>query len=287
MIDTSGTRYKIEKVSDYCWVFNGWENFLNECGLTEFKSFMELTGTIVDKNRRSMVYQIDLGKKKRRFYLKIHRDYIKKNLRTSFKAVPQTLLELKNLMHYARIGMDVLEPVAWGFHPSPKGGDSFLLVEQLHGYRSLQEWLEEEENLNEAMQREISEALAVMAAKIHTHDLAHVDLFSWHVFLKKDQGSFTAIPIDLERTKIKGKWPLVSSVKIARKQASDLAALHLTIPWPQVGAWQRLRWYVRYCQLTGAHHDRKKYLKKILSIARKRGVQKKFKKFGVSKSFLP
>ena len=80
MIDTSGTRYKIEKVSDYCWVFNGWKNFLNECGLTECNSFMELTGTIVDKNRRSMVYQIDLGKKKRRFYLKIHKDYIKKNL---------------------------------------------------------------------------------------------------------------------------------------------------------------------------------------------------------------
>ncbi len=281
VIDTSGTRYKIEKVSDYFWVFNGWKNFLNECGLTEFKSFMELTGTIVDKNKRSMVYQIDLGKSKRRFYLKIHKNYIKKNLRTAFKGVPQTLIELKNLMHYARIGMDVLEPVAWGFHPSPKGGDSFLLVEQLHGYRSLQEWLEEEETQNEAIQREISEALAVMTAKIHTHDLAHVDLFSWHVFLKKDQGSFTAIPIDLERTIIKGKWPLWSSAKIARKQAKDLAALHLTIPWPQVGLWQRLRWYVRYCQLTGGLHDRKKYLKKILSIARKRGVQKKFKKFGV------
>lgn len=281
MIDTSGTRYKVEKVSDSFWVFNGWKNLLNECGLTEFKSFMELTGTIVDKNKRSMVYQIDLGKNKRRFYLKIHKNYIKRDLGTFFKAVPQTLIELKNLMHYARIGMDVLEPVAWGFHPSPKGGDSFLLVEQLHGYRSLQEWLEEKETQNEAVQREISEALAVMAAKIHTHDLAHVDLFSWHVFLKKDQGSFTAIPIDLERTIIKGKWPLWSSAKIARKQAKDLAALHLTIPWPQVGLWQRLRWYVRYCQLTGGPQDKKKYLKKILSITRKRGVQKKFKKFGV------
>lgn len=283
MIDTNGTRYKIETYSKDVWIFAGWKDFLKECGLDKFMSFMELTGVVVDRNRRSVVYQLELGKKKRRFYLKIHKNYIKKDIRTFFKAVPQILTELKNLMHYARIGFDVLEPVAWGWHPAPKEGDSFLLVEELNGYRSLQEWLEDKEY--DTMQREISEALAVMLAKIHTHGLAHVDLFSWHVFLKKEQSVFTAIPIDLERTKIKGRWPW-SPVKIAWKQANDLAALHLTVPWPQVGSWQRLRFYARYCQLTGGLRAKQKYLEKILHIARKRGVHKKFEKFGVSRNCL-
>lgn len=282
MIDTYGTRYSIEKLAVDLWVFQGWQDFLKHLKLNTFDSFLGLSGEVVDRNRRSVVYRLVLGEGQRIFYLKIHRNYFKKNLRTLYKTVPVIQTELTNLMHYARAGFDVLEPVACGWHPVKGGGDSFLLVEDLQGYRSLQEWLADAEIETHGFHGKISEALASMLAKMHTYGLAHVDLFSWHVFLKKDQGKFKAIPIDLERTKIKGNWPFWSQLRIDRKQANDLAALHLTVPWPQVSMRQRLRFFLNYCRLMNGQCGNKRQLRKVLSIAGLRGQHKKFEKFGVA-----
>ncbi len=280
MIDTSGTRYNLEQLAEDLWVFHGWQDFLRGLKLNSFDSFFRLTGEVMDRNRRSVVYRLVLGEEGRVFYLKIHKNYFKKDLRTLYKKVPLIQVELTNLMHYARVGFDVLEPVAWGWHPVRGGGDSFLLVEELRGYRSLQEWLAVEGSGPDFL-GEISKALASMLAKMHANGLAHVDLFSWHVFLEKGPDKFKAIPIDLERTKIKGKWPW-SRMHIGWKQANDLAALHLTAPWPQVSFRQRLRFYLSYCHLMGGQRCKKRLLRRVLVVAARRGRHKKFKKFGVA-----
>jgi len=121
-----------------------------------------------------------------------------------------------------------------------------------------------------------------MLAKMHCGGLAHIDLFSWHVFVKKTgEGHFLAHPIDLERTKVKGGWPW-SQWLIRRKQANDLAVLHLTVPWPQVSSAERMRFYHAYCKSLGIRKKDRSFLKLILATARHRGRKRKFKPFGVA-----
>ncbi|MCK5612747.1 hypothetical protein KAR91_63325, partial [Candidatus Pacearchaeota archaeon] len=57
MVDTSGTRYKIDCKSGGVCVFRGWEDFVESVGLKEFDDFLYLNGQVVDRNKRSVVYQ--------------------------------------------------------------------------------------------------------------------------------------------------------------------------------------------------------------------------------------
>lgn len=280
MIDTSGTCHNYSKAGHDIWIFNGWKKFLGSEGLTEFDHFLQLTGQQMDRNRRSVVYRIELGSDKQIFYIKIHRDYYKQSVSTFFRKVPYAEIELNCLMHYERAGLNKLEPVAWGWRP--EGGNvGFLLLKELSGYISLQDWLNSDDSLKPDQRELVSKAVASMLATMHRYGLAHIDLFSWHVFIKKNEDKFDAHPIDLERTKNKGCWPW--SKWFARlKQANDLAVLHLTVPWPQVSFAQRMRFYHEYCNLVGLKDKNHFFLKFILKTAKHRGRKRKFKKYGVA-----
>ena len=116
---------------------------------------------------------------------------------------------------------------------------------------------------------------------MHEHGLAHIDLFAWHVFAKKDGDKWIAHPIDLERTKRQGNWPL-SKLVSRYKQASDLAAPHLTIPWPLIGWSERMRCYHYYCQFRKFSQGDRAFLSRVLSIAKHRGRKSKFQFYGVA-----
>jgi hypothetical protein len=185
-------------------------------------------------------------------------------------------------MHYARAGFDALEPVAWGWRRPRKGGEGFLLLAELEGYRSLQEWLSEKDIAADPVRRRtLWKAVIPMVQRMHQAGLVHMDLYAWHIFLKPLGEEFLALPIDLERSIITGSWPW-SSRKIKKKQANDLAALHLTVPWPLVGSVERMRFFLNYRGHQALSRNDKRFLRKILAIARHRGRQKKFKPFGVA-----
>ena len=282
MIDTTGTRYELEEGGEGLWLFKGWRDFLASAGLTEFDHFVLLSGTEVDRNRRSLVYRLRLGEEKQLFYLKLHKNYVKKSLSTLFKKVVLTQIELMNMMHYARAGLDALEPVAWGWRSGEDGDISFLLIKNLDGYQSLQEFLNGPGCSSRRQRHAVARAVKSMLVKMHRYGLAHVDLFSWHVYVKKiGESDFRAHPIDLERTKVKGGWPW-SQWLIRRKQANDLAVLHLTVPWPQISSAERMRFYHAYCKSLGSNVKDRSFLKLVLTTARHRGRKRKFKPFGVA-----
>ena len=83
-IDTSGTRYQIDSHSKGVWVFRKWQQFLSSLGLKEFDDFLCLHGKLIDRNKRSVVYRLELGVDKQIFYLKIHRNYFKKDSQGSY-----------------------------------------------------------------------------------------------------------------------------------------------------------------------------------------------------------
>jgi hypothetical protein len=281
MFDTSGTRHSVEKISDDLWMFNGWQDFLSAAGLIDFNTIAAQTGKEMDRNRGSVVYRLELGPRKEIFYLKLHKNYYKQTLKTLYKKIPYSLIELNAMMHYARAGLDALEPVAWGWRSHGAENISFLLIKELTGYCSLFEWLDTPESKFVKNRRAVACAVAVMLGRMHGYGLAHVDLFSWHIFIKKQDNIYKAHPIDLERTRVKGKLPWASWL-IRRKQANDLAVLHLTLPWPEISFPERMRMYHEYCRIMGIAPKDRSFLKLVLATARHRGRKGKFQRYGVA-----
>ncbi len=281
MIDTSGTRHRLQDWSEDVWVFDGWQDFLQTNNLLDLEQFLELCGEVVDLNTRSVVHRLQIGDSGKVFYLKIHKNYLRRDYTTGFKKVPVAQIELANMMHYARAGFDYLSPVAWGWRPSKEGGDGFLLLEELNDYLSLQQWLEKPEAKQKALRKKISFAVADAVARIHEHGLAHVDLFSWHIFLKQEGEGFVVQPLDLERSEVKGSWP-GSGLMLHLKQLRDLATLHLSVYWPLVSDSERLRFFLRYQGHQRLNQKDRKMIYKILKKAASIGKRKKFRFFGVS-----
>lgn len=283
MIDCHGTRFELVDSGNGLWVFKKWQDFLQDAGLVEFTDFCTLTGKEMDRNRRSVVYRLELGVKREIFYLKIHTNYYQRGLKTLFRKVPYPFIELSNMMEYARAGLSELEPVAWGWQPGTAEGDiSFLLIKELSDYKSLLEWLEDPACATYRQRRPLIQAVARMMATMHDHGIAHIDLFSWHVFAKKVGDQWTAHPLDLERTKRQGGWPW-SKLLSRQQQANDLAVLHLTTPWPQISWRERMRCYHDYCEFRKFPKGDRFFLAQVLSIARHRGRKGKFQRYGVAK----
>lgn len=281
-IDTSGTRYHFKPWSEGVWVLGGNENLLKSFGLKSFHDFFEVKGEIVDVNPRSRVIKALLGPHKGIFYLKLHKDYVKSSLKTFFRPIPMVMRELENLMHYARLGYDHLEPVAWGWRPQKGGGDSFLLVSNLEGFTPLSKMLSERALDSDPTKRsEIRKTVAELLSRMHRAGLAHVDLFSWHIFLKRTEKGFIAQPIDLERTRVRTFWPW-SSLRFRRKKASDLAALHLTVLFPDVGYGERLNFFLQYSGHRRLDRKDRSLLKRVIRESRRRGVKNKFKPYGIA-----
>lgn len=282
MIDCHGTPHQLLDQGNGLWIFKKWQGLLQEAGLHDFTDFAELTGQEMDRNRRSVVYRLELGAQKEVFYLKIHTNYYKRGLKTLFRKIPYLQLELANMMEYSRAGLGELEPVAWGWRPATQEGDiSFLLIKELSGYKSLQEWLEDPACATVKQRRPLARAIAKMMASMHDHGLAHIDLFSWHVFAKNEGGHWLAHPIDLERSKLQGKWPW-SKLLGRHNQANDLGVLHLTTPWPQISWSERMRCYHDYCQFRQFTTGERTFLAQVLAIGRHRGRKGKFKVYGVA-----
>lgn len=282
MIDCHDTRFEILDQGQGLWIFKKWQGLLQESGLNQFSDFCTLTGKEMDRNRGSVVYRLELGAAKEIFYLKLHTNYYKRGLKTLFRKVPYAQIELANMMDYCRAGLGELEPVAWGWQPGrPEGDISFLLIKELSGYKSLQEWLQDPACATAKQRRPLLLAVARMLATMHDHGLAHIDLFTWHIFAKKEGDQWHAHPIDLERTKRQGSWPW-SKLLSRHKQANDLAVLHLTTPWPQVRWTERMRCYHDYCSFRKFPKGDRFFLAQVLSIARHRGRKGKFKFYGVA-----
>ncbi|MEA3467477.1 MAG: lipopolysaccharide kinase InaA family protein [Thermodesulfobacteriota bacterium] len=280
-IDTTGTRYTMKEGGDGLWFLKGWRDFLKSAGLTTFDQFVHLSGTEVDRNKRSLVYRLKLGEDKQVFYLKLHTNYVRRNLSTLYKKVLITQIELTNMMHYARAGLDELEPVACGWRSGEDGISSFLLIKELDGYQSLQDFLTGSDCSSRQQRRAVAEAVVAMLAKMHGYGLAHIELFSWHIFVKKTKdGHYLAQPIDLERTINKDNWPW-SQWLIRRKHANDLAVLNLTVPWPHISSAERMRFYHAYCKTMGISKNDRSFFKLILGIAKHRGRRSKFQPAGV------
>ncbi len=282
-LDTRDTPYSFVPLSRYVVALESRKDFLSCLGLKNLEDFTRLTGEVVDRNRRSVVHKLYLGDPPETFYLKLHKNYAKRSWRNLFILEPMILKELRNMMDYARAGFDALEPVAWGWRPAKGGGESFLMVTELQGYRSLQTCLEDPALMKDPKKvKGIVSALAHMLSTMHKAGLAHIDLFSWHVFVKFKGEEVDIQPIDLERTKRRGNMPWAEWT-FERRKIDDLTALNLTTPSPLVPNTLRMRFYLTYRGHSHLDAADKKLVYKIMARCRYRGRKAKFDAYGVSR----
>jgi len=185
-------------------------------------------------------------------------------------------------MVYARYGFDAVEPVAYGCQTTGGVTRGFLLIEELTGYSSLRELLSQTETIDKKVLNSLTDHLAETVATIHENGLSHMDLYSWHIFMKQFNNTWRCQPIDLERTVIKGNFPW-SQWFVRLKQIRDLAVLHLTVPWPEVKDSVRLRFFLRYRKHQKLTKTDKKIIYRILRVARRLGKKRsKFRLYGVA-----
>ena len=259
------------------WIRPASRNALQRNGLVTFDDFMRCHGEVVDANSRSQVKYVTFEDHPGA-YLKTHRNNFRRvNL---FSKVPLIKIELENISRLAMAGFTNLEPIAFGWHEKC----SFLMLKELVGFISLDKWLMLPSSSRRETRMRLSKALASMLSSMHEAGICHRDLFSWHVFIK-DDGMLNIQPIDLERMKTKNAFPL-SSWHFNRNKLRDIAALNLTMPWPQVTSAERLRFFLAYLDSPYLTDEHRKMLKQIIAIAKRMAGRRKFRSYGVASRLL-
>ena len=246
--------------------------------------FLALSGDLVDQNKRSQVLRLEIGSPRRCFYLKRHTHYVTRSWRHRFAAVPMIRQELENLVDYARIGLDALEPAAWGWRFEGGRSRGFILMEELTGYHSLNGLLSGNNGTRALVSRHLrplGRAVAATVSRVHRAGFAHRDLFSWHVFVRTAGENFDCQLIDLERSQTGRPLPGIRWWR-RRKQAGDLATLHLTVPFQQVGPGRRMRFFLDYLGRDTLDDKAKAFLKIVFKEARRKSTKNKFRPYGVS-----
>lgn len=284
-IDSKNTPFTFQQLSQNCGVLTEYKAFFNELGLITVDDFFSLRGQIVDKNRRSEVHKIILGNPPKTFYLKLHHNFVKRPKRNPLRKEPMILRELRNMMHYARAGFCELKPAAWGWKKTKKGGRSFLITPELRNYYSLHELLNDpkKNEKNRYKLKDMIWATAMMLRKMHDAGITHIDLFSWHIYLKFEDGNISIQPLDLERTRLCGHTPIIAKKIFKRHIIDDLAALNLTVNWPEITIKDRMTFLKIYLNESSTDRIPRKLIHDIIKRSKHRGIKPKFQQFNVIK----
>ena len=162
-----------------------------------------------------------------------------RSLRHPLRGVPTFVREMSNIERYRHCGVPALEPVYYAWREYQGRQQAILITEELAGYRSLrdieQDW-HREGRPSRGERLAVLHAVADLVRRMHACGLQHNCLYAKHVFLRCDQGEWTARVIDLEKT----KRPWCRSAARVR----DLSTLsRYSTGWNRS---ERLRFFLRY-----------------------------------------
>jgi hypothetical protein len=154
-------------------------------------------------------------------------------------------------------GIPTAPLVGWG---KLRDGHSFILTEDLTGYRDVEKLLREGVRFDALLN-----PTADLTARLHSHGLHHRDLYLCHFFAKEREPSHVRL-IDAGRVKRLPGWPMRN-----RWIVKDLAAFWFSTMGLPVSEDQRSRWLDRYIaqrDLKSGSDLRGKIERKAASIAR-------------------
>jgi len=173
------------------------------------------------------------------FFLKRQEDHVHRSILHPWRGVATLVREMRNVARYQEAGVPTLVPVYFAQRRVDGRMRAVLLTEELSGYRSLQDWMQDWRGSGWPARRErhaVLQALAELLRRMHGHRLQHNCCYPKHLFLKRDDAGWRARIIDLEKTK-RTLWHTAARVR-------DLSTLHRHAP-----AWKRsdrMRFFLAY-----------------------------------------
>jgi hypothetical protein len=178
------------------------------------------------------------------------------------------LVEARNVARLGRAGIAAMRLIAYGQKLRSDGmQESFVLTEELMGYRQLDHFLRERfpprelrrwSRRNADLNRLVREVAAV-AAQFHRLGYNHRDFYCCHFFIKEPSpGDFKVNLIDLQRVehrrKFRGRWVV-----------KDLAQLSYSVPRDRISWTQRLGFFKQYLGVKKLRPQDKGLLRRVLA----------------------
>jgi heptose I phosphotransferase len=174
-------------------------------------------------------------------------------------------VEARNARQLAAHGIPVMELVAFGEKMHADGlVESFVLTEELQGYRALDRFLSERfpdaaqpGRRDPALQRLIGE-IAALVARLHGKGFNHRDLYCCHFFVREPSpGQFDVKLIDLQRVQSRRwfRW---------RWLVKDLAQLAWSATRGRVTCTQKMAFWRSYLGVTRLRAADKRMIRAIL-----------------------
>jgi hypothetical protein len=176
---------------------------LESHGLASYEALWALQLEAVDEPNTerggwSSVYRLDLGEAA--FYLKRQSNHLTRNLLHPF-GEPTFAREFRNIQRYQALGIPALQATFFAERRLPGERRAILLTRALDGWRDLDSLLPGWGMRPEAQRAGILRACAELAQRLHGAGQMHGCFYPKHIFLKEDDGGFSARLIDLEKTR--------------------------------------------------------------------------------------
>ncbi|MBN1818631.1 MAG: hypothetical protein JW828_14815 [Sedimentisphaerales bacterium] len=188
----------------------GWEPVFQRVGLRTVGDFFSFDrGQIINKNSRRhvMVYTLDTEQGPVRLFMKRYQRPHFKDIWFAFgntgRICSQARFEWINIHTLLDHGIDTYHPVCFGQSMrGPLEQCSFLVTQEIAG-PCLTDYLRQHWSaMSPADQRNLISALALLVRRMHQAGISMPDLYVWHVFVTRQEGSDYGLAlIDLHRMK--------------------------------------------------------------------------------------
>lgn len=176
---------------------------LEKHGLTHFDALWALKLEAVDEPNTerggwSSVYRLELGECA--FYLKRQSNHLTRTLRHPF-GEPTFARELRNIQRYAALGIPALQAAFFAERKLPGEHRAVLLTRALDGWDDLSHYLDSWAQYSAEVHQSILTACGELARKLHGAGQVHGCFYPKHIFLRREDSTFAACLIDLEKTR--------------------------------------------------------------------------------------
>lgn len=190
-----------------------WQSILKQNHLANFDALWDLqAGWFEEPNQRrggwSGVSRVELPADDsgvHAIFLKRQENHKTFSWRHPFRGIPTFQREFRHIMHYRACSVPTLEPVFFGTQWIGKGHRAILATAELGGYTPLEEHLlrwQREGTPPGAVRRNILEAVANLARRMHENHIQHNCFYPKHVFIRvAADNSVEARVIDLEKSR--------------------------------------------------------------------------------------
>ena len=189
-----------------------WQRILEHNQLANFDAFWSLTTPWFEEpNMRrggwsgvtKVIVKID-NNQQQTLFVKRQENHSSRTWLHPIKGLATFEKEFHNLQRFHHYDIPTLTPVYFASREVAGNRQAILVTEELKGYLPLDapELLNDSRTVSLSKQRRLLlRAVACVARKMHQHHLQHNCFYPKHIFVKKQQDSWSVKIIDLEKTK--------------------------------------------------------------------------------------